>query len=114
MLMIRLARIGKKKQPFYRLVVSEKTRDMYGKALEIIGHYNPKNKELELKKDRVAHWFARGAKASKTLHNLFISKGVHDGKKVAVTHISKKKTAKKQAEEKKAQPEPETVEKTNS
>ena len=104
--MLRLARIGKKKQPTYRLVVSEKTRDMYGKALEIIGHYNPRTKALELKKDRVAHWFARGAQASKTIHNLFITKGVSEGKKVPVTHISKKNQAKQQKEkEKKAEAE---------
>ncbi len=51
MLTIRLSRIGKKKKPMYRLIISEKARDTYGKALEILGSYNPFSKELITKKD---------------------------------------------------------------
>ena len=41
MLMIRLARFGAKKKPFYRVVVIEKERARNGRALEVLGHYNP-------------------------------------------------------------------------
>ena len=41
MLMIRLARFGAKKKPFYRVVVIEKERARNGRSLEVVGHYNP-------------------------------------------------------------------------
>ena len=44
MLMIRLARFGKKKHPFYRVVVTEKTRPRNGRFVEIVGTYDPKKK----------------------------------------------------------------------
>ena len=105
--MIRLARIGKKKSPIYRIVVSEKARDMYGKALEIVGHYNPSQKTLEIKADRVKHWISKGAQASETIHNLLVENKIIESKKVPVTHISKKKQAKntkKEEEAKKNEP----------
>ena len=100
--MIRLSRIGKKKQPFYRLVVSEKARDMYGRALEIIGSYNPRTKAIEVSQERLDHWLSLGAQASDTVYNLLIEKGFMKGKKVPVTHISKKKRAASKEREKKA------------
>jgi len=95
MLMIRLARIGKKKQPYYRLVISEKARDMYGKALEILGNYNPRTKTVEIKADRVKYWLSKGAQASATVNNLLISEKIIEGKKETVSRISKKRTAKR-------------------
>jgi len=106
MLMIRLARIGKKKQPIYRVVVSEKARDMYGKALEIIGHYNPTQKKLEIQAERVKYWLSKGAQSSDTIHNLLIDNKIIEGKKTTVTHISKKKQEKLAKEKEKAQPKP--------
>jgi len=64
MLKIRLARLGKKKKPTYRFIVSESARDPYGKALEILGHYNPFSKVTEVKKDRILYWISQGAKLS--------------------------------------------------
>jgi len=97
MLKIRLSRIGKKKQPYYRLVVSENARDMYGRALEILGSYNPRNKQLEVKKDRVEYWLSKGAQASATIHNLLVGQKIIEGKKASITHIkNSKKTAPKQ------------------
>lgn len=98
MLRIRLARIGKKKQPYYRIVVSERARDTYGRALEILGSYNPRTKHIELKSDRIKHWLSVGAQASATAHNLFVSNKVIEGKKVTAAHIkAKKKTKKKES-----------------
>jgi len=120
MLMIRLARIGKKKQPHYRLVVSEKARDMYGKALEIVGNYNPRTKEINLNPERIKHWLAMGAQTSDSVHNLLVSNKIIESKKRSVTAISnkrKEKIAKKnekteQKEDKKEeQKQPETEEK---
>ncbi|MDP3900437.1 MAG: 30S ribosomal protein S16 [bacterium] len=106
MLMIRLARIGKKKQPYYRLIVSEKARDMYGKSLEILGHYNPRTKAAEIKSERVKYWISQGAQASATVNNLLISNKIIEGKKKKSSKISKKnkvKLAKKNAEKKEAE-----------
>ena len=96
MLTIRLQRLGKKKQPTYRLVISEKARDTQGHALEILGHYNPVNseKKLEIKEDRIKYWLSKGAQTSETVHNLLVKAGViTEGKKKSVA-ISNKRKAK--------------------
>lgn len=95
MLMIRFARRGKKNSPFFRILVSEKTKDLYGTALEELGWYNPATpgKPSELNEDRIRHWLSRGAKASPAVHNLLLAKKVIEGKKTPV--YSPKKGAKK-------------------
>jgi small subunit ribosomal protein S16 len=57
MLMIRLARFGAKKKPFYRIVVIEKERARNGRALEVVGHYNPLTTpaQVTIRHDRVEH-----------------------------------------------------------
>lgn len=92
MLMIRLARRGKKNQPFFRITVSEKTRDTFGKATEIIGYYNPisKIKELKVSAERVAYWISKGAQLSPTVRNLFISNKIIEGEKVNKKQSKKK------------------------
>ena len=63
MLMIRLARFGAKKKPFYRVVVIEKERARNGRNLEVVGHYNPLTNpaQVVLKHDRIEHWSKKGA-----------------------------------------------------
>ena len=51
MLMIRLSRIGKKKRPFYRVVVIERTRPRDGRVRELVGTYDPLKKPAEIKLD---------------------------------------------------------------
>ena len=72
MLMIRLARFGAKKKPFYRVVVIEKERARSGRSLEIVGHYNPlaKPAQVLLKHDRVEFWTKNGAQLSDTVKRL--------------------------------------------
>ena len=72
MLMIRLARFGAKKKPFYRVVVIEKERARNGRALEVIGHYNPLTHpaKIDLKHDRIEHWTKNGAQLSDTVARL--------------------------------------------
>jgi small subunit ribosomal protein S16 len=98
MLKIRLKRIGRKNLPFYRIIVSEKRYDPRGRCLEILGGFNPrdKKKSLILKKERVIHWLNKGADASSTLYNLFITKGLIKGpkRKVVKTHKKEKEKSK--------------------
>ncbi|MFA6551168.1 MAG: 30S ribosomal protein S16 [Patescibacteria group bacterium] len=112
MLKIRLARIGKKKQPYYRLIISEQTRDTYGRVLEILGSYNPRSKQLELKTDKIKHWISLGAQASDTVHNLLVSNKIITAKKINISHLkaSKKAEIAKKEQEKKEKTEPKPVE----
>jgi small subunit ribosomal protein S16 len=70
-LMIRLARIGKKKRPFYRVVVTEKTRPRNGRFVEIVGTYDPLQKPAAIKLDdvRVQYWLGKGAQPSDTVRS---------------------------------------------
>lgn len=72
MLTIRLSRIGKKKKPFYRVVVIERTRPRDGRVREAVGTYDPLKKPAEIKLDaeRVKHWLAVGAQPSDTVRSL--------------------------------------------
>ena len=70
MVKIRLARHGRKRRPFYRVVAADVNAPRDGKFLEILGTYNPvekdESKELTLKIDRVDHWLSVGAKPTDT------------------------------------------------
>lgn len=72
MLTIRLARIGKKKRPFYRVVVTEKTRPRNGRFVEIVGTYDPLKKPaaVQLDNERVQYWLSKGAQPSDTVRSL--------------------------------------------
>ena len=61
--MIRLARVGARKQPYYRIVVIEKDRARNGRSIEVVGTYNPRTEPatVDLKHERVAYWRSMGA-----------------------------------------------------
>ena len=112
MLTIRLQRIGKKKKPSYRFVISENARDTQAPILENLGQYAPTQnpKILDIKRERVEYWLSKGAQTSNTVHNLLVQAGiVSDGKKKSVRISNKRQvklTAKhSQAEEAKKQAE---------
>ncbi|MGZ7029953.1 MAG: 30S ribosomal protein S16 [Terriglobales bacterium] len=71
--MIRLARVGARKQPHYRVVVIEKERARNGRSVEVVGIYNPRTDPatVELKRDRIDHWVSKGARMSETVARLF-------------------------------------------
>ncbi|MGB3478179.1 MAG: 30S ribosomal protein S16 [bacterium] len=75
MVKIRLSRKGKKKVPFYRIVVidSKKARD--GKFIERVGHYDPRSKELTLKRDRIEYWISKGAQPTNTVAKFIAKEG---------------------------------------
>jgi small subunit ribosomal protein S16 len=68
-LMIRLARVGARKQPHYRIVVIEKDRARNGRSVEVVGTYNPRTNpaSVSLKRDRIAYWTGTGAQLSETV-----------------------------------------------
>ena len=72
MLMIRLARFGAKKKPFYRIVVIEKEKARDGRNIEVVGHYNSRATpaKVDLKYERINHWVKVGAQMSKTVARL--------------------------------------------
>ncbi len=71
MLTIRLTRVGKKKQPVYRIVVTEKKRARDSRFVEIVGLYNPRREpaEINLKAERVQYWLSKGAQPSETVRS---------------------------------------------
>lgn len=70
--MIRLARVGARKQPYYRIVVIEKDRARNGRSIEVVGTYNPRTDPatVDLKHERVAYWRGVGAQLSPTVEKL--------------------------------------------
>lgn len=68
MVVIRLARGGAKKRPFYTIVVADQRFKRDGRYIERIGFYNPvargKEQKLKLNRDRVTHWIGNGAQMS--------------------------------------------------
>lgn len=85
MLKIRLQRIGRINMPSYRLIVVEHTEGpKTGRFTEIVGTYNPRSKERKLKEERIKYWMSVGAKPTDTVHNMLISAGVIQGKKINV------------------------------
>jgi small subunit ribosomal protein S16 len=64
--MIRLARVGARKQPYYRVVVIEKDRARNGRSIEVVGTYNPRTNPatVNLKHERISYWRGVGAQFS--------------------------------------------------
>jgi small subunit ribosomal protein S16 len=72
MLMIRLARVGARKQPHYRIVVIEKDRARNGRSVEVVGTYNPRTEPatVDFKHERIDYWTGKGAQLSETVGKL--------------------------------------------
>ncbi|MFW8600948.1 30S ribosomal protein S16 [Desulfobacterota bacterium M19] len=70
---IRLSRLGRKKKPFYRIVVQNSEASRNGKFLEIVGTYDPLKSPaaVNIQYDKVASWMARGALPTATVKSLF-------------------------------------------
>jgi len=72
-LMIRLARVGARKQPHYRVVVIEKDRARNGRSVEVVGTYNPRTTPatVDFKRERIDYWTRNGAQMSERVGKLF-------------------------------------------
>lgn len=90
MLKIRLQRIGKKNQAYFRLVVLEHTVKPKGRYLELLGSYDPHKNIINAKKDRIEYWISKGAKLSPTANNLLVDRNILAGKKVLAWKPKKK------------------------
>jgi len=89
MLSIRFSRTGKKKQPYFRVILTERQKDPWGKYIELLGNYNPRTKVANLKEDRIKYWLSVGAQATVSIHNLLIKQGLIEGKKKNPVKVSK-------------------------
>ncbi len=75
---LRLARIGKKKQPYYKIVAADSRTRRDGKYIEKIGHYNPLNNpaEIIIDEEKAFYWLKNGAIPTDTVKSLFSQKGL--------------------------------------
>jgi len=77
---IRLQKLGKRHQPFFRVVAADARVKQTGRVKEVLGTYNPSAKDdsnrVKLNRDRVQHWLDRGAQASETLIAILKAEGL--------------------------------------
>ncbi len=92
MLVIRLFRTGKKKQPSYKVVVTDRNNPPQGgKFVEQVGFYNPLTEEKILQKERIQYWMSVGAQPSDTVYNILINEDIVKGEKKKIVFKKKKK-----------------------
>ena len=72
MLSIRMRRVGSKKKPYFRVVVTEARSKVESDFVENLGTYNPRSKpaQVDINKDRVQHWLSKGARPSDSVRTL--------------------------------------------
>ena len=75
---IRLTRVGATKQPSFRVVVADSRSARDSRAIETIGHYNPRTEPIEVNIDaeKAKSWLAKGAQPSDTVVRLFRNAGI--------------------------------------
>jgi len=75
---IRLARVGSKKNPIYRVVVADARSPRDGRFIEIVGRYNPQTNPstIDLDGDKIRDWVSKGAQPSDSVKRLMKSQGV--------------------------------------
>ncbi|MGE0641321.1 MAG: 30S ribosomal protein S16 [Thermoanaerobaculia bacterium] len=76
MLKIRLRRMGSTNKAFYRLIVSDSRKSTFGRALEEVGIYDPRQNppRIQLDRPRIEYWVSKGAGLSDTVKNLVARK----------------------------------------
>ena len=85
MLRIRLKRIGKKKQPAYRIVVADSRSPRDGRPVQEIGHYNPMTNppEVVIDGDRALDWVSQGAQPSEAVNRILVRQGLVQGETIS-------------------------------
>lgn len=100
MLTIRLARTGKKKQAYFRVVVADSRCAVGAKFIEIVGNYDPHKKKLSVDSEKLDAYIKNGAQPSNTLAKLLVKEGFKLPKWVKIKEKVKKKKEKGKAEPK--------------
>lgn len=93
-----MQRKGRKNRAFYRIVVAEKARAVKGKFIEIVGHYDPLNKEVVFKNERVLQYLKNGAQPSQTVARLGAKHGIKELEKYIEKRVMKPKKEEKKEE----------------
>jgi small subunit ribosomal protein S16 len=106
---IRLMRVGKKKQPTYRVVVADERKARDGRFIEIIGQYAPRSEPSHVKidSDRALHWLGVGAQPTEEVAKLLDITGVWDAYKQEHGKEAAAKPKPKTPKAKKPKPAPE-------
>ena len=111
---VRLTRVGSKKNPIWRVVVSDQRSPRDGRFIETIGHYNPQTdpSTIVIDEERFQHWVSRGAQPTNTVKQLVRAhaKGVAGGTSTGSAGVSKAPVAVAEPEPEAAEAEPEAVE----
>jgi len=82
MLMMRLQRVGRRNDPSYRIVVTDKrTGPKSDKHVARIGSYNPKLDHIQLDKEAAKSWLSKGVQPSDTVYNILVGQGILEGRK---------------------------------
>ncbi len=107
MLKIKLSRVGKRKQPTFRLLVVEHQKDPWGTYIENVGTYNPRTEpnSIIINEERIKYWMSVGAKPTDTVHNILVTAGIVKDKKRNVSKLGatvREARAKEAADAKKA------------
>jgi small subunit ribosomal protein S16 len=78
LLKIRLSRVGKKKQPNYRIVVADARAARDGAVIDVIGQYNPRSqpKLIEIDGEKAREWMRKGAQPTEVVSRLLTSQGI--------------------------------------
>ena len=102
--MMRLQRVGRKNDPAYRIVVTDKRTGVGSdKHVDRLGSYNPKLNHIQLDAEKAKDWLSKGVQPSGTMHNILVSQKVIDAKKINVlprkSPIVDEEAIKKAAEE---------------
>ena len=115
MLIVRLQRVGRRNEPTFRVVVTDsKNGPKSGKALEVVGAYDPREAKgnkgnNHLDAERIKHWISKGAQVSDTVHNLLVSAKIIQGKKINVLPRKSPIVKEEKPAEKKAAPQAEVA-----
>ncbi|MFH0814851.1 MAG: 30S ribosomal protein S16 [Candidatus Falkowbacteria bacterium] len=88
MVKICLKRVGKTKNPSYRVIALDKQKDTQGRYLENLGTYDPRTKVAKLNAEAIKTWLAKGAQPSATVHNLLVTNKIVEAPKKRVSTLT--------------------------
>lgn len=98
MLTIRLFRIGRKHQPSFKIIVTDKRNPTRaGRFVDQVGVWNPLTKQKAFEAEKIRAWIQKGAQPSKTIHNMLVAEKIIEGEKIDVHKKSKKEAPKTEA-----------------